>query len=43
MRKTMQIIKIIQLFLMLPFQIANGSKKKAYVRIKKMLLAANLL
>ncbi|WP_349555259.1 hypothetical protein [Pseudotenacibaculum sp. MALMAid0570] len=43
MKRIMQIIKIIQLFLILPFQIANGSKKKAYLRIKKMLVAANLL
>ena len=43
MKKLLQIIKIIQLFILLPFEISKGSKKRTYVRIKKMMIAANLL
>ena len=43
MKKVYQILKIILLFILLPFQIARGSKKRAYVRIKEMMIAANLL
>ena len=43
MKKTLQILKIIQLFILLPFSVVNGSKKRAYHRIKKMMIAANLL
>ncbi|MFT5762466.1 MAG: hypothetical protein ACI8WA_001595 [Polaribacter sp.] len=43
MKRTLQIFKIIQLFIILPFSIVNGSKKKAYHRIKRTMIAANLL
>ncbi len=36
-------LKIIQLFIFLPFEISNGSKKRAYIRIKRMMISANLL
>nr|WP_298989415.1 hypothetical protein [uncultured Polaribacter sp.] len=43
MKRVLQILKIILLFIFLPFEISKGSKRKAYVRIKKMMIAANLL
>jgi hypothetical protein len=43
MKKLLQILKIIQLFLFLPFEISKGSQRKAYMRIKKMMVSANLL
>ncbi|MEO9569805.1 MAG: hypothetical protein ABJH82_13850 [Polaribacter sp.] len=43
MKKILQLLKILQLFLLLPFEISKGSKKRAYMRIKKMMVAANLL
>lgn len=43
MKKTLQLLKIVQLFILLPFEISKGSKKRAYMRIKKMMVAANLL
>lgn len=43
MKKILQVLKIVQLFILLPFEISKGSKKRAYMRIKKMMIAANLL
>ncbi|WP_299055210.1 hypothetical protein [uncultured Polaribacter sp.] len=43
MKKSLQILKIIQLFILLPFEISKGSKKKAYLRIKKKMIAVNML
>ncbi|MDG1039519.1 MAG: hypothetical protein P8H13_05105 [Polaribacter sp.] len=43
MKKLLQILKIIQLLIVLPFSIANGSKKKSYHKIKRRMIAANLL
>jgi|TARA_B100000768_G_scaffold78695_1_gene74797 hypothetical protein len=43
MKKLSQILKIFQLFILLPFEITKGSKKKAYIKIKKTMIAANLL
>jgi hypothetical protein len=43
MTRLLQILKIIKLFILLPFDITKGSKKKAYMKIKKMMIAANLL
>mgnify|MGYP006981144492 FL=1 len=43
MYKLSQILKIIQLFILLPFEISRGSKKRAYIRIKKTMISANLL
>ena len=43
MKKLQQILKIILLFIFLPFEISNGSKKRAYMKIKKIMAAENLL
>lgn len=43
MKKVLQILKIIAVFITLPFEISKGSKKRAHQRIKKMMVAANLL
>jgi hypothetical protein len=43
MKTTFQLLKILQLFIFLPLEISKGSKKRAYLRIKKMMIAANLL
>ena len=43
MKRLVQITKIIQLFLKLPFDISNGSKRKASQRIKKLMISARLL
>ena len=43
MKNLYQIVKIIGQIILLPFFILNGSKKRAYRRIKKMMVAANLL
>lgn len=43
MTKLLQILKIIQLFIFLPIEISRGAKKKAYMRIKQMMVQANLL
>jgi hypothetical protein len=41
--RILQLLKIFQLFIMLPHEVSKGSKKRAYVRIKKHMIAANLL
>ena len=43
MNQFFKIIKIVLLFLLLPIDICRGSKKKAYMRIKKLMISANLL
>jgi len=43
MKRILQLLKIVQLFIFLPHEISKGSKKRAYIRIKKMMIAANLL
>ncbi|SDR67374.1 hypothetical protein SAMN05216503_0274 [Polaribacter sp. KT25b] len=43
MKKILQILKIVQLFILLPFEISKGSKKRTQQRIKKIMIAANLL
>lgn len=43
MKKVLQILKIIFMFISLPFEISKGSKRRAHVKIKKMMIAANLL
>jgi hypothetical protein len=43
MKKLLQIFKIIMVFISLPFEISKGSKKRAQQRIKRMMIAANLL
>jgi hypothetical protein len=42
-KRILQLLKIFQLFIMLPHEISKGSKRRAYVRIKKLMIAANLL
>jgi len=43
MNRTLKMLKIIQLFIFSTFEISKGSKKRAYIRIKKMMISANLL
>jgi len=38
-----KILKIFLLFLQLPFKISNGSKKRTIIKIKRMMVEANLL
>jgi hypothetical protein len=43
MKRILQLLKIIQLFIFLPFEISKGAKKRAYIRIKRMMITANIL
>ncbi len=43
MRKLLQIGHIVVLFIELPFQISKGHKKRAYKKIKQLMISANLL
>ncbi|WP_262894640.1 hypothetical protein [Polaribacter sp. BAL334] len=43
MKKLLQILKIIQLYILLPFEITNGSRRRAHLRIRRLMIAANLL
>lgn len=43
MKKSIQLLKIIPLFICLPFEISKGSKKRTLKKIKKTLISANLL
>ena len=43
MKKTLQVLRIILLFIFLPFEISKGTKKRAYMNIKTKMIAANLL
>ena len=43
MKRILLLLKIIQLFILLPFEISKGSKKRTHMRIKKLMMAANLL
>jgi len=43
MKKLLQLLKIVILFVLLPFEISKGSKKRAYIRIKEIMIAANFL
>jgi hypothetical protein len=43
MDRLYEVLIIIIYFLLLPFSILKGSKKEAYIKIKKMMIAANLL
>jgi hypothetical protein len=42
MKQVFKILKIITLFLLLPIEISKGSKKKAYMKIKELMISANL-
>jgi hypothetical protein len=41
MKLISQLIKIFILFLALPLEISNASKRRAYLRIKKIMIATN--
>ncbi len=43
MKKTLQLLELIWLFIKLPFDISNGNKKHAYKEIKTHMISANLL
>jgi len=43
MKRSLQILRILQLFIILPFSIFKGSKKRAYGKIKRLMVSANLL
>lgn len=43
MKRILQILKILIVVLSLPFEISKGSKRRTQQRIKKMMIAANLL
>jgi len=43
MKKTLQVLRIILLFIILPFEISKGTKKRAYMNIKRKMIAANML
>jgi hypothetical protein len=43
MKRILQILKIFVVVLTLPFEISKGSKRKTQQKIKKMMIAANLL
>jgi hypothetical protein len=43
MKRILQVFKIVKLLILLPFEISKGSKKRAYMRIKRTMIAANLL
>ncbi|WP_262502088.1 hypothetical protein [Polaribacter vadi] len=43
MEKVLKILKIVHLFIKLPFDISNGYKKRASLKIKKLMISANLL
>ena len=43
MNKVFNILKICLLFFQLPFEISNGSKKRTINKIKKMLVAENIV
>lgn len=43
MKKILKVLKVVQLIIKFPFDIENGAKKSASVRLKKALISANLL
>jgi hypothetical protein len=43
MKKTLQVLRIIVLFILLPIEISKGTKKRAYMNIKRKMVAANML
>jgi hypothetical protein len=38
MKRILKILKIIYLFILLPFEISRGAKKRAYLKIKEELI-----
>jgi ABC-type molybdate transport system ATPase subunit len=43
MKRIFEILKIVPLLFRLPFDISNGSKKRASVKLKKLMISARLL
>lgn len=43
MEKILQVLRIILLFILLPFEICKGAKKRAYMNIKMKMIAADIL
>ena len=43
MKQIIAILKIPLLLLLLPFEISKGAQKKAYIKIKKIMISANIL
>ena len=43
MKKLFQVLRIVLLFILLPFEISKGTKKSAYLNIKRKMIAANIL
>jgi hypothetical protein len=42
MKIILQVLKIILLFVFLPFEISKGSKRRGFVKIKKIMTDTNL-
>lgn len=43
MKKLNKILQLVKLLAMLPIDVSNGRKKKAYRKIKQQMISANLL
>jgi hypothetical protein len=43
MKRIQHLLKIVMLFALLPFEISKGSKKRIYTKIRKRMVAANIL
>ena len=42
-KKLVRVLKVFKLFVLLPYEISKGSKKRAYMRIKQSMISAKLL
>jgi len=43
MKNLLKILELFRLLVLLPFNISNGHKKRAYQKIKKQMISVNLL
>ncbi len=43
MKKMLQVFELFRLIILLPFNVTNGRKKRAYQKIKRQLMSVNLL
>ncbi|WP_418645889.1 hypothetical protein [Tenacibaculum insulae] len=43
MEKTLQFLNLFKMLVLLPFNVSNGYKKRAYKEIKKQMMLVNLL
>lgn len=43
MKRIAKLLQIVLLFMLLPFEISKGAKKSSYLKIKKKMIAANLI